>query len=52
MKTFQLISLGIIFAMAGLSAMMFYGHGFATWCWQLITMSLLFRLFMNEWNKK
>lgn len=38
MKTVQYILMGIGFVFAGLSAMMFYGQGFATWIWQVIAM--------------
>ena len=38
MKKVQYALMGIGFVCAGLSAMMFYGQGFHTWIWQVITM--------------
>jgi len=38
MKIIQYYLMALGFICAGLSAMMFYGDGFHTWCWQLITM--------------
>ena len=38
MKKVQYALMGIGFVCAGLSAMMFYGQGFHTWIWQIITM--------------
>ena len=38
MKKVQYALMGIGFVCAGLSAMMWYGQGFHTWCWQIVTM--------------
>lgn len=38
MKNVQYALMGIGFLCAGLSAMMFWGQGFHTWIWQIVTM--------------
>lgn len=38
MKTFQYVCMAMAFVFAGLSVMMFWGQGFATWIWQIIVM--------------
>jgi hypothetical protein len=38
MKKAQYVCMAIAFIFAGLSAMMWYGEGFHTWCWQVATM--------------
>jgi len=48
MKNFQYALMGIAFLMAGLSAMMFYGQGFSTWIWQVITMIWIVDSFFKQ----
>ena len=38
----------VAFVMAGLSAMMFYGHGFHTWIWQVIVMIWVMVSYMKQ----
>lgn len=38
MKTVQYYCMVVGFVFAGLSAMMFFGDGFAAWIWQVTTM--------------
>lgn len=48
MKFVQYYLMGFAFLMAGLSAMMFYGEGFATWCWQITTMIWIADSFLKQ----
>jgi uncharacterized membrane protein len=38
MKKLQYALMAIVFLIAGLSAMMWYGEGFDRWSWQICTM--------------
>ena len=46
----QLACLAAVFVCAGLSAAMFYGQGFGTWCWQVLTMYYVGREFIHEYR--
>ena len=46
----QLACLAAVFVCALISAIAFYGHGFATWCWQVLTMYYVAREFMHEYK--
>jgi hypothetical protein len=48
MKTAQYILMAMAFLFAGLSAMMFWGQGFHTWCWQIICMMWIFDSFLKQ----
>ena len=49
-KTLYYCGLAIVFVMAGLSAIMFYGQGFATWCWQVLTMFYVAKTFVLSYK--
>lgn len=48
MNKFQLACMAIAFLFAGLSAMMFWGQGFHTWCWQIVCMIWIANTFAAE----
>ena len=47
----QLFCLATVFAMAGISAIFWYGHGFNTWCWQVLTMIYSGELFIRLYKE-
>lgn len=42
------ILMGIAFAMAALSAIMFWGQGFHAWVWQLCSMIWIFNCYIKQ----
>ena len=42
------ILMGLAFIFAALSAMMFWGQGFHTWIWQVITMIWIFNCYIKQ----
>jgi len=53
MKKLEYICMAIVFALAGLSAMTWYGNGGHTWFWQVITMMWIAYafIFRREFDK-